>query len=1581
MKESWMTTASRAAKAKAARPRPDRRAVAQRGPPPLRSDFPIVAIGASAGGLDACRKLFDALPADMGMAFILIQHLDPTHASMMVELLASHTKMKVQQAADGMPVGRANVYIIPPGTYLSVSGGALHLSEPSERHGARLPFDFLLRSLAAECGTRAICVILSGTGSDGSLGLRAVKKEGGLVIVQSPEEAAYDGMPRSAIMTDLVDFILPVAQIPEILVKNGAKMHVDDLSQGIVSDDDTRSWLDAIIGLLRTRTRHDFALYKPGTLLRRIERRMAMVAVADRGRYLESLSQDLGEVELLAKDLLINVTSFFRDPKAFDLLADKIVPDLVRRHEPDRPLRIWVAGCSTGEETYSIAMLFLEQIASAKRTIALQIFASDVDGDAVAFARNGIYPESIAADVSPTRLAHFFSKEEQGYRIAPELRGLVVFTTQDVLADPPFGRLDLVSCRNLLIYLRPEAQAKVLLLFDFALREGGILFLGGSETVAGVGDRFEPISKTHRIYRRVGHAQTAEADFGRGAAAAPHAPLLGGARLAALRTSPRELTTRALLDAYAPASVLINRKGECLYFSGPTDRYLRVAAGEPSRDLYAMAREELGGKLRVAIRQASQEGARAAVAGARISRHGSTVAVRIAVQPLQSEAEPLLLVSFLDEPEPEQRPGRPTVPTSADSRVFELEQELDATRKELQTAIRDLEISNEEQTAINEEAMSVNEEFQSTNEELVTSKEELQALNEELTALNSQLHETLERQRSTSDDLQNILDSAGIATLFLDSGLNIRFFTPTVKSLFRIIATDIGRPLADLTLLATDVNLLADARAVLASVAPLGREIEAENGTWYIRRILPYRTQDDRIEGVVITFADISEMKAAESQIQAAREYSDSVIDTIRQPLVVLDEALGVVSANRSFYRTFGLTPVDAVGKALDTVVGHPSGAEGLPAFLDRVRVESSDVEDYETEIAIELPSLGRRLLLLHARKLREGPQGQPKILLAINDITERRRAAEALGVAKREAEQANLGKSRFLAAASHDLRQPLQTLSFLQGILAKKITDTTVLGLVDRLAETVSAMSGMLDTLLDINQLEAGIVRREILDFPINVLLDQLRSQFAYHATAHRLVWRVVPSSLCVRSDPRLLEQMLRNLLSNAVKYTRNGKVLLGCRRHGDKLRIEVWDTGIGIPAEQLSAIFEEFHQLDNPARERSKGIGLGLAIVQRLAELLGHTIDVRSRPSKGSVFALEVPLAAGEAGFRPQPRLPEIETTARRIGTILIVEDEPDLRDTLKLLLEAEGYRTEIATDGGAALALANRGAVQPDLILADYNLPNGPNGLQVVANLQKALGHDIPAIILSGDISTDTLREIARQGRAYLAKPVTAAALIQLIQEQLANPRLAEPAVEHAPTIFVVDDDHSVREAMRDLLEADGRAVEIYDSCEAFLETYRPGRQGCLLVDARMPGMGGLELLQRLQSDGQSLPAIMITAHGDVPMAVQAMKAGAADFIEKPIGYEELLASVDRALEQAGDTAKLSAWRETAANSIAGLTVRQRQVMDLVLAGHPSKNIAADLGVSQRTVENHRAAVMKKTGSRSLPALIRLALAAAP
>jgi two-component system CheB/CheR fusion protein len=1424
--------------------------------------FPVVGIGASAGGLDAASRLLRALPPDSGAAFILVQHLDPTHPSMMVSLLAEHTAMPVSEAIDGARIAPGHVYVIPPGTYLSAAEGALRLSQPQARHGARLPFDYLLRSLADAFGSRAVCIVLSGTGADGSLGLRAVREKGGLIIVQDPREAAYDGMPRSAIATRAVDHVLSIADMPEALARFGRHLQhapANSVESGPLATH--ADWTPRIVDLLRRRTAHDFTLYKSGTLRRRIERRMSLAALdpGDMGRYLDLLETSQDEVDLLAKDLLINVTSFFRDPTVFQRLAETTIPDMLREHSADQSLRVWVVGCSTGEEAYSIAMLLREALTAAGSNLKLQIFASDVDSDAVAIARDGLYPETIAADVSATRLERFFSREEAGYRVSPELRSAIVFTVQDLLVDPPFSRIDLISCRNLLIYLTSEAQARAIALFHFSLRQGGALLLGSAETIGDAEDRFTAISKSDRLYRHVGRSRPGDL------AAAIIAP--DGLRVPARAGRPpqparqtvlAELSRRMVMETYAPAAVLINAKSECLHLLGPTDRYLRVPPGAPTHDLIALSPQGLRGKMRSAIQQARRDGARQTVGGCSVAGAGGTVHLSLDVQPVTSEGEDLLLISFVEQPSPERRRGATQIGADA-SRVAELEAELDASRTELQAAVRSLELSSEEQKAINEEALSINEEFQSTNEELLTSKEELQSLNEELTALNSQLQESLEKHKTSSNDLQNIIYSTDLAMLFLDVDLNIRFFTPTTRSLFNVIPSDIGRPLADLSSLAPDLALADDALAVLDSRAPVERDIETTTGLCFTRRILPYRTLDNGVEGVIITFTD----------------------------------------------------------------------------------------------------------------------------------VTDARQAAQALQAARAKAEQADAAKSRFLAVASHDLRQPLQSLALIQGLLSRTALDDRAKGLVARLEQTVGLMTGMLNTLLDINQIEAGVVRPSPVSFVIDDVLRRIETEFSLQAQSQKLDLRVVPCRRSIRSDPRLVEQVIRNLVSNALKYTKTGKVLIGCRRRGDQLAIEIWDTGIGIAPADLPAIFEAYHQIDNVARERGRGLGLGLAIVDRLARLLDLGLRVESVPGKGSVFIIEAPLVAdlpaARSGAPAAQSAPAESAGAAPSASILIVEDDKDVGELLELFLKGEGHHVARVVDGASAVKIVSQGKIRPDILLTDYKLPGVLDGLGVAAELRQALRRQVPVVIITGDISIATLRSIAEHDCLQLSKPVNLDNLMQVIRSALPSegspgptpPPTGDPA--HAATVFVVDDDRVVREDLREVLEEDGYAVHDFESCEAFLDAYQSGEDVCIVVDGYLPGMSGLDLLAKLNAAGDRTPAIMVTGKSDTPMVVQAMKAGAWDFIEKPVGRDELLTAIDRALEQSRDSFAASAWRTATAKTISTLTPRQRQIMDLVLDGHPSKNIAADLGISQRTVENHRASIMSRMGVKSLPALARMALVA--
>jgi two-component system CheB/CheR fusion protein len=1124
-----------------------------------------------------------------------------------------------------------------------------------------------------------------------------------------------------------------------------------------------------------------------------------------------------------------------------------------------------------------------------------------------------------------------------------------------------------------LIYLRPSAQEQILSLFHFALRAGGVLFLGRSETIGKFADRFEPLNKKQRIYRHLSAGRPGEVDFRASATVRERlAPVIAQApRRMATRVAFEDLASKHLLEAFAPPSVLVDKKYEALFYSGAVDRYLQVAPGEANRNILVMARDGLRPNLRAALEKARDTGLPTSKPGAQIHRDGVGYSIEIAVRPVP--AEDMLLVSFVEEREPAARAADANARPEDTSRVLQLEQELDATHKELNAVIRDLEISNEDLRAVNEEALSINEEFQSANEELETSKEELQALNEELTALNAQLQESLEQKRATAADLQNILDSSDVATLFLDTTLNIRFFTPAARLLFGVTGVDIGRPLADLAQRFHDDALLADAQTVVATLAPKRREIESQDGNWYIRRILPYRHEGGAVGGVVITFTRISEMKAAEQKIYAAKAYAESIIATVKQPLAVLDADLRIVSASASYFKRFDVKPEDSIGGPF--TLGTKHRPQALAKFLEAAR-EGSVIENYE--VGIDLPNLGPRTLLLSARRIVAGPSERPKILVSIDDITDAKIEAEALAAAKENAERANLGKSRFLAAASHDLRQPLQTLSLLQGMLADGIKDPGTSQLIERLDKTIGAMSGLLDKLLDINQLEAGVVRPKLCDFAIGDLLMRLQGEFEIHAANAGLSLRVAPCRLTVHSDPRLLEQILRNMLSNATKYTSQGKVLLGCRRRGEHLSIEVWDTGTGIPATELSAIFKEFHQLENQAGRRTKGLGLGLAIVQRIADLLGVPVNVRSRFGRGSVFTVEVPVVRAPAlVVEPASPTPTDEAhgeSRAHAQAILILEDDAEVREMLTLLLSSRGYRPFAASNGAQALAIAAERGAGLDLIVADYNLP-GPNGLETADKIVEAAARKIPVIMLTGDIAAATLLEIASKGYTHLYKPADARTLIRHIEGMLA----ANRREAGAPTIFVADDDLEIRETTRDMLEMHGYRTEIFASGASFLDAYSPGQQGCLLADARMPGMGGLELIGHLNKMQASLPVIMITAYGDIAMAVKAMKAGAFEFLQKPANPKELLDCIERALNYSPEHPKHSSIQQNATAKVESLTGRQRQILQLVLTGSPSKHIAADLHISQRTVDNHRAAIMRKTETKSLSALIRIALAA--
>jgi two-component system CheB/CheR fusion protein len=1416
---------------------------------------PVVAIGASAGGLDSMARLLDAMPADTGMAFLLVQHLDPHHPSQLADLLATHTVMPVTEAAEGMGIAPDAIYICPPGYFLAIRFGVLHLTRPLTGDHTRLPIDFLIRSLAEECGSRSVAIVLSGTGNDGSGALAALHTSGGHIIVQDPEEAEHDGMPRSAISTGLAHAVVPLARIPAELAIIGQRIADATTARIMQPEGYDPADIQSIITLLQHKVGQDFSAYKRGTLERRIHRRMGLRGLPGGAlaRYHDELARNQTECLALAEDLLINVTSFFRDPAVFALLEGEVIPDLLANLAPNHALRIWVVGCSTGEEAYSLAILMREAILAARRDIKLQVFASDIDAQAIAVAREGLYSLSIKDEIPADRLARNFVREDGGYRVTPALRGAVVFTVQDVLNDPPLSRMDMVSCRNLLIYLKPDAQAKVIGLFHFALRENGVLMLGMAETPGNVDDRFTVLHKAERIYRHNAQGRPGEPGFPLSfVESIPRLTVYESKVQMSRQTALAQLCRHSVLESFAPASLLINAQRQCIYSVGSVSRYLRLAAGPPTLDLLALAPDDLRGTLRFAIARADREQPLVTTGLCQTSVDGEVVFFTIAVRFLESDGEPLHLVSFIEQAAPA---GAAAPPPQHDSeaQLRELERQLEAAHAELLLAMQSRDALVLEHKAINDEALSVNEEFQSTNEELLTSKEELQSLNEELIALNSQLQETLDRQRIASDDLQNILYSTNVATLFLDEKLRIRFFTPATKAIFSVIPGDIGRPLADLQSLADDNDLLGDAAVVLNDSTTIEREISGPEQTWFLRRIFPYRTHDDRVEGVVITFSD----------------------------------------------------------------------------------------------------------------------------------ITERRLTAAALDEARHAAERSNRGKSRFLAVASHDLRQPLQALTLIQDVLLQSAEDAKAHEQVERMGVLLEAMAGMLNSLLDINQIESGVIEVSTAHFPVAELCERLQSEFEPLAQSQQIDLRIVPCSALLHSDPRLIEVMLRNLLANAVKYTpAGGRILMGSRPHGTMIRIEIWDTGIGIANDQLDAVFDEFHQVDNPARERERGFGLGLTIVRELGQLLGHEVKVQSWPGKGSVFSVLVPrglLDEVEADNRAT-----LAPAARSTGcTIALIEDDPDVRAALETLLIEAGHTVISASDCHSALELATDGAILPDLILTDYTLPGGMNGIEVLATLREQFKRDVPCIVLTGDISIGALAQIEPADCLLLSKPVAAAdlhAAIRKLTPQVSAPRGAGTP-QPSRLICVVEDNPDVRETMRSVLEYEHWPVTAYNDAEAFLAAEATLGDHCLIIDTNLPGMSGMALIEHLRAAGDTVPAILITGTGDIAMAVQAMRSGASDFIERPVSRRDLVDSIERAVARASaGGARGGAGSETA-QRLASLTARQKDVLEHVMAGAPSKNIAADLGISQRTVESHRAQVMHKLGVRTIPDLVRAVLSASP
>jgi len=924
--------------------------------------FPVVGIGASAGGLAAFEAFFSGMPAhtDPGMAFVLVQHLAPDHKSILSELIKRYTRMAVFQVEDGMTVKPNCAYIIPPNRDMAFVNGTLQLLEPAAPRGQRLPIDFFFRSLAQDQHERAICIVLSGTGSDGTHGLRAIKDEGGMAMAQNPKSTEYDGMPGSAIATGLVDYVLPPAEMPAQLIAYVSHAFGKIPLPVSIPAPKAEDALKKIFVLLRSQTGHDFSQYKRSTFVRRVERRMAVHQIDRLEEYVRYLHQTPADVESLFRDLLIGVTRFFRDPEAFGALEQEAIPRLFAGKPAGTLIRVWVPGCSTGEEAYSLAILLQERIEKLKQNFKLQVFATDIDHHAIECARTGTYPASIADDISPERLARFFSPEADGsaYRIQKSIRDKMIFSEQSVIKDPPFSKLDLISCRNLLIYMGGELQKKLIPLFHYALNPGGMLFLGTSETVGEFVDLFTAMDRKSRLYQRKevvasGHIPgllrllSDDASVSR-----PSEKTLSESKLPV-----RELTERALLQQWAPPSALVNERGHIFYLHGRTGRYLEPAPGEAGMNILKMAREGLRRDLTAALHKAVMLKAPVTHPGLRVKTNGDFTFVNLTVRPVTAGpdldvAAKLFLVIFEDAagPAPDAAAGSEQSEktasdstTDSDARIVKLRQELRAKEEYLQTTNEELATSNEELKSSNEEMESVNEELQSTNEEMETSKEELQSVNEELATVNAELQNKVADLSRSNNDMNNLLAGTGVGTIFVDHQLRIQRFTPTVTQVINLIPTDVGRPVSHIVsnLVGYD-HLVADVRTVLDTLTPKEVEVQTQIGTWYLLRIRPYRTLENVIEGAVITFTDITEtkkVKAALRDSEVLRRLAVVVRDA-NDAITVQDLEGRILAWNPGAERMYGWSEAEALAMNIRDLIPEDRREEALAVLRKQSQAE-----------------------------------------------------------------------------------------------------------------------------------------------------------------------------------------------------------------------------------------------------------------------------------------------------------------------------------------------------------------------------------------------------------------------------------------------------------------------------------------------------------------------------------------------------------------------------------------------------------------------------------------------------------------
>jgi len=1407
----------------------------------------IVAIGASAGGLNELKTFFDNTSSEHNLIYIVILHRMRDNSSMLEDLLRPHCDFPVVQV-DGKSKLEPNlVFVVPPDKKVSSIDTHIHM-EDLEREN-RAPIDVLFRSLAKSHGQKSIGVILSGSGSDGTLGLKAVKEAGGLTIVQDPLSAEFDGMPQSCISTGIVDKVLEVKDMPGFIWK--ALSVQPTLSSAFENKESgAKEELNNIFNLIKRKTGRDFNRYKTTTILRRLERRMQIYHMASFSDYFQLLKREDDEVAALSDEFLINVTNFFRDKEVFEGLKENVIPELLKRKKNSGYIRIWCVGCATGEEVYSLVMLFIEEMERTGANAGLQFFASDLHHGSLEKARAGFYPGDIGVDVSKERLRRFFLSEDGGYRVKKELRESIVFTPHNVLSDPPFSHLDLVVCRNLLIYLKKETQKDVFDLFHYSLDKDGFLVLGSSEHLDNA-ELFSVVEKETALYKK---RDVNGPD--------PKLPVFPNMRLTVdspqKNKGSKSLSNKGslhykLVEEIAPPSILIDAENTVVHLSATAGKYLSIAGGELSRDIFDLLRPELLKEVKSLIYSTRNRKGNFKSLPIKLNEEESASEILVTSRNTFFESEPMVLLFFEEyETTFSQNEASPAEDMSSEAgRIAILKNELAEKQRQLRTAIDEHEAGREEMKASNEELQSTNEELRSTMEELETSKEELQSMNEELITLNQENKHKVEELRQLSDDLQNLLAATDIATLFLDREFRILRFTPKLNELFNVRPADRGRKISDQTHALGYDELVADCERVLKTLQPLEREVQDEENRVFLTRILPYRSSDDRIDGVVITFVNISKLKKAEKDLRINEQKFRALINASASLIWNTDAEGMMTKDNEAFMEFTGFTYNQVKGRNWLNAI-HEQDRESLREKWDHAVKNKSDLSEEvrvynDTDKAYCWHNLS-------AVSLSGRSDGQVGYVGMCIDIDDRKNSEDELKKAKEKAESAAQAREDFLAHMSHEIRTPLNSIIGLSHLIEEIGLPEEQMKMLQTLKLSSEHLKNLITDILDLSKLRAG--KMSIITETVNLqsLLDEIVSIHRHSAEDKGISMELVyPKELkaTYKLDRLKLSQVLHNLLSNAVKFTEKGEVKLtlkllkkSARQH--LIHFEVKDTGIGIAKDKLKTVFENFGQADSSTTRLYGGTGLGLTLCQHYLEAMDSEIVLKSIKGDGATFSFELNLPISKE--KPVKKV-DVEGLDGRLATdlnVLVVDDSEINRTVMKAFLNRfDHISLEEASGGQEAIDMAEENDY--DLILMDIRMPE-VDGFRATTEIRKfARYQGIPIVAVSADVS-QKVQERVKEGlfTDFMAKPVEPDDLKRVLLTYSAiSPTNAdaEPQAENAFSQlydFLNGDKHGVIEVLE-------KALEALDEVRNGVENLSRNKNEKALRDLRHKHKWMLELLE--------------------------------------------------------------------------------------------------------------------------------------